>query len=54
MAFVSVLYGVLVYLLSFLTLLYTIAFTGNLPVPKTIDTGATASFPAAVAIDVLL
>jgi protein-S-isoprenylcysteine O-methyltransferase Ste14 len=54
MAFASFLYGVLVYLLSFLTLLYTIAFTGNLFVPKTIDTGATASIPAAFAIDVLL
>lgn len=54
MALASFLYGVLVYLLSFLTLLYTIAFTGNLPVPKTIDTGATASIPEAFAIDVLL
>lgn len=54
MTFFPFLYGVLVYLLSFLTLLYTIAFTGNLPVPKAIDTGATASSPAAFAIDVLL
>jgi len=48
------LYGVLVYLLSVLALLYTIAFVGNLPAPTTIDTGATGSVPAAVAIDVLL
>ncbi len=54
MAFFPFLYGVVVYLLSFLTLLYTVAFTGNLPVPKAIDTGATASSPAAFAIDVLL
>ena len=30
MAFASLLYGVLVYLLSFGTILYTIAFVGNL------------------------
>ena len=54
MAFFPFLYGVLVYLSSFLTLLSTIAFTGNLPVPKAIDTGATASSPAAFAIDLLL
>jgi protein-S-isoprenylcysteine O-methyltransferase Ste14 len=54
MALIFLLYGALAYLLSFLTLLYTIAFTGNLPVPKTVDTGATASFPEALAIDVLL
>lgn len=55
MALAFFLYGILVYLASFLTLLYTIAFTGNLPVPKTIDTGgATASVPVAAAIDVLL
>ncbi len=54
MTFLPFLYGILTYLLSFATLLYTIAFTGNLPVPKAIDTGATAPTPAAVAIDVLL
>lgn len=54
MTFFPFLYGVLVYLLSFLTLLYTIAFTGNLPVPKAIDTSASAPSLAAFAIDVLL
>lgn len=53
MAFAFFLYGVLVYLASFLTLLYTIAFTGNLPVPKTID-GPAASLPEAYVIDLLL
>jgi len=54
MAFASFLYGVLTYLLSFATLLYSIAFVGNLSVPKTIDTGASGPTPAAFAIDLLL
>ena len=54
MAFLFLLYGVIVYLLSFATLLYLIAFVGNLPVPNAIDTGATESWPVAVVIDVLL
>ncbi len=54
MALISLLYGAFVYLLSFGTLLYTIAFVGNLPVPKAIDTGATGSLPAGAAIDLLL
>jgi protein-S-isoprenylcysteine O-methyltransferase Ste14 len=35
----SVLYGILVYLLFLGAFLYAIAFVGNLPVPKTIDSG---------------
>lgn len=54
MGFVSLLYGVIVYLLSFGTLLYLIAFVGNLPIPNAIDAGATGSLPVAVLIDVLL
>lgn len=54
MTFLSFLYGVVIYLFSFATLLYSIAFVGNLPVPKTIDTGVTGSLPTAFAIDVLL
>ena len=54
MSFLSLLYGVVIYLLSFGTLLYTIAFVGDLPVPKTIDTGTAGSLPGAVAIDLLL
>jgi hypothetical protein len=35
----SVLYGALAYLLFLGTILYAIAFVGDLPVPKTIDSG---------------
>ena len=50
----SVLYGVVVYLLFLGTFLYAIAFVGNLPVPKTIDSGEPGALGAALAIDVLL
>lgn len=54
MAIASLLYGIVVYLFFLATFLYAIAFVGNLPVPKTIDSGAAGSIPAAIAIDVLL
>jgi protein-S-isoprenylcysteine O-methyltransferase Ste14 len=54
MAIFSLLYGVAAYLIFLATFLYAVAFVGNLPVPKTIDSGAAASIPAAIAIDVLL
>jgi methanethiol S-methyltransferase len=54
MAPASLLYGIAVYLLFLGAFVYAIAFVGNLPVPKTIDTGAIGSLPAAVTIDVLL
>jgi methanethiol S-methyltransferase len=54
MAVASLFYGIAVYLLFLVTFLYAIAFVGNLPVPKTIDSGPTGSVPAAIAINVLL
>jgi protein-S-isoprenylcysteine O-methyltransferase Ste14 len=53
-AIASVLYGGLVYLIFLATFLYAIAFVGNLPVPKTIDSGESGSVGAALIIDTLL
>lgn len=47
-------YGVIVYALFFITFLYTIAFVGNLPVPKTIDTGLDTPLPLTLGINLLL
>ena len=38
-AIISVLYGALAYVLFLGAFLYAIAFVGNLPAPKTIDSG---------------
>ena len=50
----SVLYGVIVYLLFLATFLYAIAFVGNLPVPKSIDSGEAGALVPALIIDTLL
>lgn len=50
----SVLYGAVVYLLFFGTILYAIAFVGNLPVPKVIDSAETSELVPALVINVLL
>lgn len=54
MAIASLLYGVIAYLLFFGTILYAIAFVGNLPVPKTIDSGEVGPLVPALIIDILL
>src|SRR5262249_13914564 len=52
---VAVLYGGLAYLVFLATILYAIAFVGNLPVvPKMIDSGEIVPVAAAVAMNVLL
>ena len=53
-AIASVLYGALAYLLFLGTILYAIAFVGNLPVPKTIDSGEAGPFVTALIINTLL
>lgn len=50
----SVLYGVVVYGLFLGTFLYAIAFVGNLPVPKTIDSGTPGALVPALVVDTLL
>jgi protein-S-isoprenylcysteine O-methyltransferase Ste14 len=51
---VSVLYGVVAYGLFVVSFLYAIAFVGNIPAHKTIDSGVAGPLPVALVIDTLL
>jgi protein-S-isoprenylcysteine O-methyltransferase Ste14 len=53
-AIASVLYGGTVYLVFLATFLYAIAFVGNLPVPKAIDSGEPGAMGVALVVDTLL
>jgi len=50
----SLLYGAIAYLIFVATFLYAIAFVGNLPVAKTIDSGEAGPIGPALIVDVLL
>jgi protein-S-isoprenylcysteine O-methyltransferase Ste14 len=50
----SILYGALAYLAFLATFLYAIAFVGNLPVPKTIDSGEAGALLPALIVNTLL
>jgi protein-S-isoprenylcysteine O-methyltransferase Ste14 len=53
-ALLMALYGVTTYAFFLATFLYAIAFVGNLPVPKSIDVGASAPLAEAVIVNLLL
>jgi protein-S-isoprenylcysteine O-methyltransferase Ste14 len=53
-AWLSFSYGVLVYVFFLATFLYAIGFVGNLPLPKTIDSGAAAPLAEALIVNLLL
>ena len=52
--FAAFLYGIVVYLVFFLTFLYAVGFVGNLVVPKSIDSGGGEFSLIALVIDALL
>lgn len=54
MGALAFLYGAVSYAIFLAVFLYAIAFVGNFPVPKTVDSGAAGSLAEALVIDVVL
>ena len=54
MRFAAVLYGVVAYLIFFVTFLYAVGFVADGVVPKTIDSGAPVGVAASILVDVIL
>src|SRR5687767_14809081 len=54
MGTLAFLYGTVSYVTFLVVFLYAIAFVGNLPVPKTIDSGASAGLMESMVVNVLL
>jgi len=50
----AILYGLIAYIVFFLSFLYAVGFVGDLGVPKTIDSGESADLVASLLIDVAL
>ena len=52
--FIALLYGIAAYAVFFVTFLYAVAFVGDMPVPKTIDSGAVAPLPESLIVNLIL